>query len=330
VCHVRKRLADAHRTPRASCGILKNAGRVESRREGTLPTQSSRPAGQPVWTATSSGWSAASRREAPLRKDVDRLVKLRGPAGLPVSAVAQLTLTRREPLFEPEAPVVRADPGLRGACRGAHMNPAWTRAPTLPWAAPWPICFGRAGGDTLVSLASHPPLPKVASDIVRFRHPVPTVGRRIGRQRGHEHPSSSLHAPTIAGRRRWSASKIYRSIQRDGGSAQVSGRAFRWNAAPENSSTRSRDGIRMVEFAFSPLASARLTSELAKGVHSLVTMWGVGDDAPRPWRPPLFIGRILDPKKQPNRFACAPSPRRGSYEGFQQALWSLSEGWQRP
>jgi|SRR5882672_7445723 len=80
VCHVQEALGLTQPNASRQLGILKNAGVVESRREGTwtyykLSAQrDSRCGRQLEWLVRSFA------AEATLRKDVERLVKVRGPA----------------------------------------------------------------------------------------------------------------------------------------------------------------------------------------------------------------------------------------------------------
>jgi ArsR family transcriptional regulator, arsenate/arsenite/antimonite-responsive transcriptional repressor len=80
VCHVQEALGLTQPNASRQLGILKNAGIVESRREGTwtyyrLTQQPDRRCGRQL-EALVRGFAA----QPVLRKDVERLLKVRGPA----------------------------------------------------------------------------------------------------------------------------------------------------------------------------------------------------------------------------------------------------------
>src|SRR5438067_8621963 len=80
VCHVQEALGLTQPNASRQLGILKNAGIVESRREGTwtyyrLAAQADSHCGQQLEALVRS-----FAAQAVLRKDVQRLLKVRGPA----------------------------------------------------------------------------------------------------------------------------------------------------------------------------------------------------------------------------------------------------------
>ena len=80
VCHVQEALGLTQPNASRQLGILKNAGVVESRREGTwtfykLAEQPDGNCGRQL-----DALVRAFAQQATLRKDVERLVKVRGPA----------------------------------------------------------------------------------------------------------------------------------------------------------------------------------------------------------------------------------------------------------
>jgi ArsR family transcriptional regulator len=80
VCHVQEALGLTQPNASRQLGILKNAGVVDSRRDGTwtchnLVAQPDRRCGRLLQTVVSGFESQGA-----LKKDVERLVKVRGPA----------------------------------------------------------------------------------------------------------------------------------------------------------------------------------------------------------------------------------------------------------